>query len=413
MRTRISLLTPLVIMLTFGLAASDTPFELRTVVATGERAPGGGSFDRFNVETLPVVAPVNAAKDVAFFASIVRGPGAEGFFVARRGRFLKVALEGERAPGGGTFSGFARHPIPALSEGGHVAFAAAVSGGRTVEGIFIWDTGRLQAAVLSGQPVPEMSAATFATLEAPAINARGALAFLGGVRRGRESLEGVYLSEAGRLRKVVAQGDPAPAGGSFAAFGPPVLNERGAVGFAAVVEGRTVPGGLFVADGTGIRMRVAAGDETPLGGIYAKFAERLAMNDAGDLAFHALLKGIPTTAAVFVTAKGKVRSVAALGDPAPGGGVFTSFGLGPAIDAAGRVAFVAAVEGGSGSVAVFVASDEGLRRAAGVGDALAGRPIASLGLHPGVAMARDATLSFAVFPGDGSDRALIATARAR
>ena len=71
------------------------------------------------------------------------------------------------------------------------------------------------------------------------------------------------------------------AGGAFAAFGPPALNAGGQVAFAAVVEGKAVPGGVFVATGDRVQMAVAAGEDTPIGGIFAKFSERIGLNDAG------------------------------------------------------------------------------------------------------------------------------------
>ena len=44
---------------------SDTG-ALRAVVRSGEAAPGGGRFDRFDVASQPIVAPVNARGQVAF-----------------------------------------------------------------------------------------------------------------------------------------------------------------------------------------------------------------------------------------------------------------------------------------------------------------------------------------------------------
>src|SRR5438093_736234 len=242
-----------------GLHAED-PSSVRRVVVTGQAVPGGGTFDRFSVESLPVVAPINGK--------------------------------------------------------GHVAFLATV-------------------------------------------------------RRGRESLDAIYLHSGGKSRKVVAQGDPAPAGGAFTGFGPPALNGKGLVGFGAVVEGRAVPGGLFVSQGGAIRMLVGAGEETPDGGIFAKFSERVAVNDAGAVAFNAILKGAPTSGAIYVV-DDRVRRIAGLGDPAPGGGVFSHFGLWPSLSATGAVVFAASVDGGASPVAVFAASRKAISRVAGVGDRLPG-----------------------------------------
>ena len=59
-----------------------TNMGLRAIVKSGQPAPGGGSFDRFAVATQPVVAPVNARGQVAFYATVLRAAGREGIFLA-------------------------------------------------------------------------------------------------------------------------------------------------------------------------------------------------------------------------------------------------------------------------------------------------------------------------------------------
>ena len=56
-----------------GVAHAEPTHVLRSIARTGDAAPGGGTFDRFGQETLPIVAPVNRRGDVAFFASLSRG----------------------------------------------------------------------------------------------------------------------------------------------------------------------------------------------------------------------------------------------------------------------------------------------------------------------------------------------------
>src|SRR6185436_11576188 len=67
---------------------------LRLVVASGQAAPGGGSFDRFDVSLQPIVAPVNARGQVAFYASVARSKAAEGIFLATGSRISKAAAVG-------------------------------------------------------------------------------------------------------------------------------------------------------------------------------------------------------------------------------------------------------------------------------------------------------------------------------
>lgn len=372
---------------------------LRAVARTGDAAPGGGTFDRFGQEALPVIAPVNTSGDVVFFATISRGPADEGIFLRRGGRILTVAREGDRVPGVGRLSGFGKHPTPALSDNGTVAFAAAVSGGRAVEGIFAWSAGRLRAIATTGSPAPGMPSSVLAGLDVPAINARGDIVFLATIRRGRESLDAILVSSGGALRKVVAQGDPAPAGGAFAAFGPPVINARGAVAFAAVVEGKAVPGGVFVASGDRIQMVVGAGEETPIGGIFAKISERVGLSDGGTVAFHGMLKFAPVSAAIFAVEDGRRRVVSRLGDPAPGGGTIAHFGLWPAVGPGGAIAFAASIDGGPSPVAVLLADGSRLAQVVAVGDTLPGGDrIASLTLYPVVSVSSRGHVTFAVVP---------------
>jgi len=395
-----------------NLAHADPAYVLRAVARTGDAAPGGGTFDRFGQEALPIVAPVNARGDVAFFASLSRGASDEGIFLQRAGRIVTVAREGDRVAGVGRLSGFGKHPTPALNDAGAVAFTAAVAGGRSVEGVFTWSAGRLRPIATTGTPAPGIPSGVVAGVDTPAINAGGEVVFLATIRRGRESIEAILASRGGTLRKIVAQGDAAPAGGVFAGFGPPAVNARGSVAFAAVVEGKSVPGGIFVAAGDRIQMLVGAGEDTPIGGIFAKFSERIALDDTGLIAFHGMLKFAPVEAAIFAVEDGRPRAVSRLGDPAPGGGTVAQFGLWPAGGGGGAVVFAASVEGGPAPVAVLLADGAGLSRVVAVGDTLPGGDrIASLTLYPVVSVGPRGHVTFAVAPiatGEGPEGLFIA-----
>lgn len=382
------------------------PPAVRAVAISGQPAPGGGTFDRFNVESLPILAPVNAKGQVAFFATLARAKASEGIFLASDGKISRVAADGDAIAGAGLLSGFGKHPVPALNESGTVAFAAALAGGKAVEGIFSVSGAQRRAVALSGGPAPGIPAGTLAGLDSPALNDRGDVAFLATVRRGRESIEAVYLRSGPALRKVIAQGDPAPSGGSLAAFGMPALNNRGVIAFAAAVEGRAVPGGVFVSEGDQVKMLVAAGDATPVGGIFAKFSERVGISDTGAVAFNALLKNAPAAAGVFVAEAGQVRKLVALGDAAPGGGTFSYLGLWPALSARGALAIAASVDGGASQVAVFRTAPSGLERVAGLGDTLpGGTTLASLTLYPVAAVSPTGAVTFAAAPGPSGEGA--------
>lgn len=417
MALRVALRPSVILMLLLiHVPAAGQPTALRTVVAGGQAAPGGGTFEHFGVESQPVVAPPNARGDVAFFASLLRGAASEGFFLATAGGIIKVAVEGDRAPGGGVLSGFGRHPIPSINSAGSVAFAAAVSKGRTVEGIFVSSHSTLRAVAVAGEPAPGIPSGTFASLDFPALNDRGDVAFLATVRRGRETVEAIYLRIGGRVRKVVSQEDPAPAGGTFAAFGAPALNNAGVVAFAAVVEGRGVPGGVFIVADDRVRMLAGAGDDSPLGGVFAKFSERVTIDNTGAVAFTALLKGAPVPSAIFVAEGERKKKVVALGDPAPTGGVFSSFGFWPGLGPSGTVAFTASVDPGPPPTAVYVSGSTRLKKVAGIGDPLpGGGKLESFGLYPTVTVGAGGHVTFTTAPtatGEGGEAIYIAdTAR--
>src|SRR3989454_3267900 len=392
-----------VLTLVLAVAAVSAQPSIRAVAVAGDPAPGGGTFEHFGVESLPVVTPANTKGQVAFFATLLRATSSEAFFLASESRTLRVVTEGDPVPGGGAFSGFGRHPIPALNERGDVAFAAAVTGGRTVEGIFVRGARGLRSVALTGGAAPGLRSGRTAEVAAPAVTDQGDGAFLASVRRGREMVEAVYAVVGGRLTKIVAQGDPAPAGGTFAGFGPPAINNRRRVAFAAVVEGRAVPGGVFVADGPTIRMLAGAGSDTPIGGIFVKFSERVGLNDTNAVAFTAVLKNAEAEQAIFVVDDDRPRKVAALGESAPGGGRFAHFSLWPALAADGSVAFAAAVDGSAVQVAAFLVSPRGARRVVALGDALpSDRRPAAFGLYPIPSLSPTGRLTFATTTAAGA-----------
>src|SRR5262245_66170199 len=111
-------------LLSTAASHAADPSGVRRVAVTGQPAPGGGTFDRFSVESLPIVAPINGKGQVAFFATVLRGRASEGLFLSSGTQITKLAADGDPAPGGGAFSGFGRPPVPALTDAEQLAYAA-------------------------------------------------------------------------------------------------------------------------------------------------------------------------------------------------------------------------------------------------------------------------------------------------
>jgi len=128
-----------------AVATSDEVAEvgpLRVLARSGQEAPGGGNFDRFVVPSQDAAAPINAAGQAAFYATVLHAPGREGIFGtfiggngSLRGAVLRasaaglaeIAVEGKPAPDGGRYAGFG--PWPTAGPDGAVAFIAALDGG--------------------------------------------------------------------------------------------------------------------------------------------------------------------------------------------------------------------------------------------------------------------------------------------
>lgn len=384
-------------LLLLASPALAAQYHLRVVARLGSPSPIGGSFDRFSAEPVPVIAPVNGHGEVAFFALLARSAASEGIFLATGGRTVRIAAAGDSIPGAGTITGFGKEPAPALDGGGNVGFHASLSGGRSLEGVFVAAAGRPPRVIaLAGEAAPGVPTGSIASLDAPVINDRGDVAFLAVLQRGRDSLQAIFGTAGGHLRKIAAQGDRTPAGGVYAGFGPPSLNNRGAVAFGAVVEGGAAVGGLFLVDAAGQgRKLLLAGDDSPLG-MIARFGERVALNDAGQVAFHGVINNDASPAGIFVVSGSGARLVAHIGETAPGGGRFANFGPWPALSPDGEIAFVASLDGGATPLALFLADGTGLQRVAAAGDPSPVGRIASFGLYPTASISRRHTIAFTV-----------------
>jgi hypothetical protein len=355
------------------------PPVLQLIVKSGQPSPTGGTFDRFDVTAQPIVAPVNAAGQVAFYASVLRARATEGIFLSTAGKVKKVAAVGDPVPGGGTLSEFARHPLPALNDAGHVAFGASVTTARAGEGVFLAAGTTLTILALSGADAPGIIGGTFAEFDAPALNNDDEVVFVATVRRGRETLQTIYLWRSGRLRRLVGEGDPLPrnpndAGarsGNFEKFGLPAISNKGVIVFPATVDHGAVLGGIFVTGTRDLRMLVGAGALAPNGEMMVRFSERVAIDEDDDVAFGAQLGvGRAGHEAVLRVNTTGLRTIAITGQAAPDGGTFSGFGPWPSAGPVGSIAFIASVENSPSPIGIFASRSDTLTRLIGVGDKL-------------------------------------------
>src|SRR5216684_313058 len=345
---------------------------LRAIVRSGAAAPGGGRFDRFDVTSQPIVAPVNARGQVAFYATVLRAPAREGIFLAEAGHVTKVAAFGDSVPGGGTLAEFGAHPVPSLNIVGHVAFGAQIAGGRATEGVFLAGADRLRTIALAGDDAPGVPAGVLVGFDAPALNDNDELAFVASVRRGRDLLDVLYFWNGQRLQRLVAEGDRLlRIGGTMDKIGEPALNNSGVIAFPAAIFKGPALGGIFVAGARDLRLLVGAGDRAPSGAMILRFSERLAIDDEGTIAFGAYLsEDGRTREAVLRTGAEGLTEIAVEGGLAPGGGRYAGFGPWPTVGPGGVTAFIAALDGGPGPLAAFAGIAGDIRRVATMGETL-------------------------------------------
>jgi hypothetical protein len=369
-----------------------------TVVRSGLGAPGGGLFDRFDVTSQPIVAPVNASGQVAFYATVLHTPAREGIFLAEGGRITKVAAVGDAVPGGGMLAEFAGHPLPALNAGGHVAFGAQIAGGRATEGVFLASEEGLKVIALAGDDAPGVPTGVLVGFDAPAMNDNDELAFVANVRRGRDALDVLYFWNGQRLQRVVAEGERLlRVGGTMDKIGGPALNNSGVIAFPAAIFKGPALGGIFVAGARDLRLVVEAGARTPRGEMILRFSEQVAIDDGDAIAFGAYLgEGGGAREAVLRSGPEGLAELAVEGEPAPGGGRYAGFGPWPTVAEGGVTAFIAALDGGPGPLAAFAGVAGDIRRVATMGEALPqGERIGRFALNAVAAAGPGGALTFA------------------
>ena len=383
---------------------------LGVLVRSGQPAPGGGSFDRFLVPSQDAAAPVNAAGQVAFYATVLHAPGREGLFLAGRERVAKIAAAGDAAPGSGTLSGFSDHPLPALNAAGHVAFVAQIAGGRSTEGVFLAGDDGLRAVALAGDEAPGVPLGILIDFNQPALNDNDEIAFVASVRSGADTLDVLYFWNGRRLQKVIAERDLLlRVGGAMAAIGEPALNNSGVVAFPAAIQKGPALGGIFIAGARPLSLVVRAGDRTPGGMMIQRVSERIAIDDSDNITFGAFVGGNASLqGAVLRAGAAGLAEIAVEGEPAPGGGRYAGFAPWPSAGADGAIAFIAALDGAPGPLAVFAGPTGELRRVAMVGETLPqGGRIGRFPLNAIASIAAHGALTFLTVAAEQDERTAI------
>ena len=241
----------------------------------------------------------------------------------------------------------------------------------------------VESRAAHGQIAPNTDGGTLnpvAFINPTTINSSGSIAFNSQVD-GSTRNQGVFVADSDgtlqchrhRLRRFGGSGDttslcgdPSPIGGKFSGFFfgtvfTPDINDSGDVLFLCDVNGGSSRRALFLYRAAlGQIVKVAAiGDSSPIGGTFGAVGPG-SLNNSGKVVFLASPTGT-TNSNIFMWNNGVVTKVAAIGDPAPGGGTFSllgteSFGFAdgtniptgpvPDINDSDQISFRAIVSGG-------------------------------------------------------------------
>ena len=229
---------------------------------------------------------------------------------------ILVALAGNAAPAGGNYGGVF---TPVLNGSGQVAFLAILSGGSSGQGMFAGLPGSLQAVALLGDAAP--AGGSYIAFGSPVLNGAGQVELQASMAGGAT---GVFAGAPGSLQTAALVGSAAPAGGNFNGFLTiPVLNGAGQVAFRATLSGGSSPQGIFVGVPGSLQAAAFSGDAAPAGGNYASLSNAPMLNDSGQVAFSSTLTGGTSINGIFVGAPGSIQSAALQGSAAPAGGNYS------------------------------------------------------------------------------------------
>lgn len=353
----------LMVLATASRAGAQVSFI--NIADSSMTVPGGGGT--FGSVAWPTI---NARGEVAF-------SGGVHLYIGDGTAITRILEGGEPAPGGGTFTPFnARRPV--INDNGFVAFHSTLNLG-TPDGYFV--TNGTNKTLIAKLDMPAPGGGTYSWFVGgsypPSINTSGMVAY--NAYTTLSSHANLFVHDGVQGVRVAASGDAAPGGGTFFEFDDLHMNEAGTVAFHAQLTGG--PGwGLYRFNGGGVGERIiAAGEDAPGGGTFLR-PILPTLNDNGWMSFRSTTTGGPAQA-IYLTDGANTWRLAAVGETAPGGEVFQGFATYTSLNNNGLVAFASRNGLTNSSVVqnIYVASPVSTQRIVGLGDALFGSSITSLG----------------------------------
>ena len=154
----------------FAIVRGDG-ITLTPVFVADQIAPGGATFQDFGDPL------INKQGQVVAVASLVNGASGAGLFIGDGANAVAIALDGQPAPKGGSYSASFDKPLT-TNDRGEVAFSARLRGGTSPRGIFRWNAGETTTLALAGTIAPGTTG-TFASFGDMKLGNDGRVAFIG------------------------------------------------------------------------------------------------------------------------------------------------------------------------------------------------------------------------------------------
>lgn len=276
---------------------------IHALVREGDAAPGGGTVFKLCIPgflgCFYQYGDLNDSGQIAFVAKLTGTSDDMALFLVGPEGVTELARKGDPAPdGNGSFEGF--FSVSGPNESGQVAFIGSISGTSggegDNEGIYIADAQGVIKLAREGDPAPGGNG-TFGDLDfVTGINDSGEAAFravLDGTSGGDNDNLALYIASGSGITELARKGDPVPGGGGgiIASIYPTNPNASGEVAFAASIidgdEGIPIDSGIFLAGPSGITKLIRVGDSGPGGeGRFIGFLPG-GLNDSGEVIFRA------------------------------------------------------------------------------------------------------------------------------
>lgn len=240
-----------------------------------------------------------------------------------------MVMSEELAPDGvSTFRSFDFSSFPHLNDTGDVVFLASLSD--QSRGVFR-SNGTLRVEIArSGQPAPNGNG-LLNIINSGAMDQAGRFVFLSsltGTSGGTSDNSAIFVGDGSLLREVVREGQANPGGnGVFDQLTLPLLNNTGDIAFIATLRGTS--GGaddnqaIFVRRGEELRQSVREGQSAPEGDGKLGPITPLALNELGHIAFMGgltgTIDGTRTNLGMFLNDGTSLRTILRKGDATPTG----------------------------------------------------------------------------------------------